>query len=107
MFFNLVAIETITLFEHLSFEFLAEFNVFTLPRQGRTRGYQPLELFRVFRYFYYKDINGVRPVSRELQTVADDLQLDADLKRNVRSRYLQDRANKAARRTSTKTKEKC
>jgi len=59
----------------------------------------------VFRYSYYKDTNGVRPVSRELQTVADDLQLDADLKRNVR--YLHDWANKAERRTSTKTKNKC
>jgi hypothetical protein len=97
VFFNLVATETITLFEHLSSEFLAGFNVFALPRRGRTRGYQPLELFRVFRYSYYKDINGVRPVSRELQTVADDLQLDADLKCNVRSRYLQDRANKVER----------
>ncbi|WP_394354282.1 VirB4 family type IV secretion system protein [Halorarum salinum] len=32
----------------------------------------------------------------ELRTVADDLQVDADLERSVRGRYLQDRANEAA-----------
>ena len=36
-FFNLVATETLTLFEHLSFGFLEEFDVFAPSEAGRTR----------------------------------------------------------------------
>ena len=66
-FFNVAEIETLALFEHLSFEFLNEFNVFAPSPSGRTRDYEPPELMRGFLHCYYKDIYGIRPVARELQ----------------------------------------
>jgi hypothetical protein len=66
-FFNLVATETLALFEHLEFEFLTEYDVFAPARRGRTRDHEPAELFRGFLHCYYKSIYGVRPVARELQ----------------------------------------
>jgi hypothetical protein len=66
-FFNLVATETLALFEHLAFDFLEEFDVFAPRERGRTRDHHPPELFRAFLHCYYKDIYGIRPVARELQ----------------------------------------
>src|SRR5699024_2974995 len=66
-FFNLVATETLALFEHLSFEFLDEYEVFVPSEAGRTRDHKPSELMRGFLHCYYKDIYGIRPVTRELQ----------------------------------------
>ena len=66
-FFNLVATETLALFEHLSFEFLDEYEVFVPSEAGRTRDHEPSELMRGFLHCYYKNIYGIRPVTRELQ----------------------------------------
>ncbi len=66
-FFNLAATETLALFEHLAFDFLEEFDVFAPGERGRTRDHHPPELFRAFLHCYYKDIYGIRPVTRELQ----------------------------------------
>jgi hypothetical protein len=66
-FFNVVETETLALFEHLSFEFLEEFDVFAPAQTGRTRDHEPPELMRGFLHCYYKDIYGIRPVERELQ----------------------------------------
>jgi hypothetical protein len=66
-FFNVVATETLALFEHLEFGFLTEYDVFAPARQGRTRDHEPPELFRGFLHCYYKDIYGTRPVTRELR----------------------------------------
>ena len=66
-FFNVVETETLALFEHLSFEFLEEFDVFAPAQTGRTRDHEPQELMRGFLHCYYKGIYGIRPVERELQ----------------------------------------
>ena len=47
-FFNLVATETFALFEHLSFEFLDEYEVFVPSEAGRTRDHEPAKLMRAF-----------------------------------------------------------
>ena len=59
--------ETLALFEHLSFKFLEEFNVFVPSAPGRTRDHEPPELMRGFLHWYYKNIYGIRPVERELR----------------------------------------
>ena len=66
-FFKVVETETLALFEHLSFEFLEEFDVFAPAEAGRTREHEPPEMMRGFLRCYYKDIYGIRPVKRELQ----------------------------------------
>ncbi|ELY67381.1 transposase [Natronococcus jeotgali] len=66
-FFNVVETETLALFEHLSFEFLEEFDVFAPAETGRTRDHESPELMRGFLHCYYKDIYGIRPVARELR----------------------------------------
>ncbi|MFD1642460.1 IS5/IS1182 family transposase, partial [Halohasta litorea] len=66
-FFNVVETETLALFEHLSFEFLEEFDVFAPAKTGRTREHEPPEMMRGFLHCYYKDIYGIRPVERELR----------------------------------------
>ena len=66
-FFNLVATETLALFEHLSFAFLEGFDVFAPSKAGRTRDHEPRELIRGFLHCYYKGIYGIRPAARELQ----------------------------------------
>jgi len=66
-FFNVMATETLALFEHLEFDFLEEFDVFALARRGRTRDHHPPALFRAFLHCYYKNVYGIRPVTRELQ----------------------------------------
>ena len=65
-FFNVVETETLALFEHLSFDFLKEFDVFAPAGTGRTRELEPPEMMRGFLHCYYKDIYGIRPVAREL-----------------------------------------
>ncbi|NHN65698.1 IS5/IS1182 family transposase, partial [Haloarcula sp. JP-Z28] len=40
-FFNVAETETLALFEHLSFEFLGEFDVFAPAETGRTREHKP------------------------------------------------------------------
>ena len=67
-FFDRVATETLALFDHLSFEFLEGFDVFAPPPTGRTRDHEPPELMCGFLHCYYKDIYGIRPVARELQS---------------------------------------
>jgi len=47
-FLNTAASRTVPLFEHLEFEFLLEYDVFTPAPQGRIRIYQPSSLFRAF-----------------------------------------------------------
>jgi len=65
-FFNVMATETLALFEHLEFDFLEEFDV--RPRSpGATRDHHPPALFRAFLHCYYKNVYGIRPVTRELQ----------------------------------------
>ena len=54
-FFNVVETETLALFEHLSFEFLEEFDVFAPAETGRTRDHEPPELMCGFLHCYYKD----------------------------------------------------
>ncbi len=66
-FSNVVETETLALFEHLSFEFLEEFDVFAPAQTGRTGDHEPPELMRGFLHCYYKDIYGIRPVERELR----------------------------------------
>ena len=66
-FFNVAETETLALFDHLSFEFLEEFDVFAPTKTGRTRDHEPPELLRGFLHCYYKDIYGIRPLERELQ----------------------------------------
>lgn len=44
-FFNVVATETLALFEYLDFEFLREFDVFAPSERGRTRDQHLPELF--------------------------------------------------------------
>jgi len=61
-FFNVVETETLAMFEHLSFEFLEEFDVFAPAETGRTRGHEPPELMRGFLHCYYKDIYGYSPL---------------------------------------------
>jgi len=55
-FFNVAETETLALFEHLSFEFLAGFDVFAPAQTGRTREHEPPELMRSFLHCYYHDI---------------------------------------------------
>ena len=64
---NVAAIETVPLFEHLSFDFLWDYDVFAPALRGRTRVHKPPDLFCWFLHCYYKDVYGTRPVSRELQ----------------------------------------
>ena len=66
-FLNVAATETVPLFEHLSFEFLQDYDVFAPASRGRTRVHQPPDLFCAFLHCYYEDIYGTRPVRRELQ----------------------------------------
>jgi len=66
-FFNVMATETLALFEHLEFDFLCEeFDVFAPARQ-QTGDHHPPALFRAFLHCYYKNVYGIRPVTRELQ----------------------------------------
>ena len=66
-FLNVAATKTVPLFEHLSFEFLLEYDVFAPSKRGRTRVHEPPDLFRAFLHCYYEDVYGTRPVTRELQ----------------------------------------
>ncbi len=66
-FFNVAESETLAFFEHLSFEFLEEFDVFTPAQTGGTREHEPPELMRGFLHCYYHDIYGIRPIERELR----------------------------------------
>jgi len=66
-FFNVVETERLLLFEHLSFEFLEEFDVFAPAETRRPRDHEPPAMMRGFLHCYYKDIYGIRPVARELQ----------------------------------------
>ena len=66
-FLNVAAIETVPLFEYLSFDFLRDYDVFAPASRGRTRIHQPPDLFCGFLHCYYEDVYGTRPVTRELQ----------------------------------------
>ncbi|GAB3316295.1 IS4/IS5 family transposase [Haloplanus rallus] len=66
-FFNVAETETLALFEHLSFEFLEEFDVFAPAETGRTRDHEPPELMRGFLHCYYHGVYRLRPVERELR----------------------------------------
>lgn len=54
-FLNVVAIETVSLFEYLNFEFLTEYDVFAPSERGRTRVHKPPALMGGFLHCYYKD----------------------------------------------------
>jgi len=62
-FFNVMATETLALFEHLEFDFLEEFDVFA-PLAGGEHRSSPPALFRAFLHCYYKNVYGIRPVTR-------------------------------------------
>jgi hypothetical protein len=66
-FFNIAETETLALFEHLSFEFLEEFDVFAPAKTGRAREHEPPELMRGFLDCHHHDIYGIRPVERKLR----------------------------------------
>jgi len=53
-FLNAVETETVALLEHLSFEFLKEFDVFAPAKTGRKREHNPPELMCGFLHCYYK-----------------------------------------------------
>jgi len=91
-FFNSVETETLALFEHLSFEFLEEFDVFAPSSPGRTREHNPPELMRGFLHCYYKDIYGIRPVERELNNTVVWLScgFDRPPSRDAVNRFLTD-----------------
>ncbi|GAA0512467.1 hypothetical protein SAMN04488066_104172 [Halorubrum aquaticum] len=67
-FFNVAETETLALFEHLSFKFLEEFDVFTPAKTGRTREHEPPEMMRGFFHCYYHDIYGIRPLIESFGT---------------------------------------
>jgi len=73
-FFNVMATETLALFEHLEFDFLKEFDVFA-PLAGGEHRSSPPALFRAFLHCYYKNVYGIRPVTRELQNTVVWLEL--------------------------------
>ncbi len=101
-FFNAVETETLALFEHLSFEFLEEFDVFAPAKTGRTRDHEPPELMRGFLHCYYKDIYGIRPVERELRNTVGDLAVDSiDRRRETRSIAFSPILNTSLTRCST------
>ena len=58
--FNVAETETLALFEHLSFEFLEEFDVFAPSPPGRTREHEPSELMHGLLHCYYLDIYGIQ-----------------------------------------------
>ncbi|GAB3018652.1 transposase [Natronobiforma cellulositropha] len=91
-FFNLVAVETLPLFEYLSFDFLSEYDVFAPAHRGRTRDHHPPELFRGFLHCFYRGIYGPRPVTRELQNTAVWLScgFDRSPSRDAADRFLTD-----------------
>jgi len=62
-----MATETLALFEHLEFDFLEEFDVFAPRSPGASTDHHPPALFRAFLHCYYKNVYGIRPVTRELQ----------------------------------------
>ena len=55
-FFNVVETETLALFEHLSFEFFEEFDVFTPAETGRTRDHKPPEMMHGFLHCYQEHL---------------------------------------------------
>ena len=59
--------ETTALFEQLEFSFLTDFPVFAPSNRGRTRIHEPPELLKGILHCFYNDINGLRPMARELR----------------------------------------
>jgi len=102
-FFNVMATETLALFEHLEFDFLEEFDVFAPARRGRTRDHHPPALFRAFLHCYYKNVYGIRPVTRELQNTVVWLScgFDRPPSRDAVDRFLTD-SNTSSTRSSTR-----
>ena len=68
LFFKIVATEVIALFEHRSFEFLTDFDLFIPTEAGQMCNHEPPALIHDFLQYYYRVIYGSRPVERELQT---------------------------------------
>ena len=66
-FFNLVATETLALFDHVGFKFLTEYDVRPSRRAESNTESQVSGLFRGFLHCYYKKIYGSRPVTYELR----------------------------------------
>jgi len=102
-FFNVMATETLALFEHLEFDFLEEFDVFAPARRGRTRDHHPPALFRAFLHCYYKNVYGIRPVTRELQNTVVWLScgFDRPPSRDAVDRFLTDLETSSSTRSST------
>ena len=100
--FDLVATETLALFDHLSFEFLEGSDVFAPSEAGRTRNHEPPQLMRGFLHCYYKDIYGIRPVARELQNTFSGLAAASiDRRRETRSIAFSPTSNTSPTRSST------
>jgi len=102
-FFNVMATETLALFEHLEFDFLEEFDVFAPARRANTRDHHPPALFRAFLHCYYKNVYGIRPVTRELQNTVVWLSAVAsiDRRRETRSIASSPTSNTSSTRSST------
>jgi len=95
-FFNVMATETLALFEHLEFDFLEEFDVFRSP--GANTDHHPPALFRAFLHCYYKNVYGIRPVTRELQNTVVWLSCGFDRPPSRRGRSLPHRPRTRRRR---------
>jgi len=67
-FFNVVETETLALFEHLSFDFLAEFDVFAPTKTGRTREHDPPEVIRGFLHCTTRTSTGFVRLSESFGT---------------------------------------
>lgn len=80
------------MFDHLSSEFLEDFDAFALAETGRTRDHEPPELIHGFLHCYYEDLYGICPAERELQNT--DVWLgcgfDRPPSRNAVGRFLTD-----------------
>lgn len=61
-FFNVVEIEMLASFEHLSFEVPETLDVFIPTEMGRTRDHEPPEMMRGFLHCYAQDIYRICPV---------------------------------------------
>jgi len=67
-------------------------------RRGRTRDHHPPALFRAFLHCYYKNVYGIRPVTRELQNTVVWLSCGFDRPPSRRGRSLPHRPRTRRRR---------
>jgi len=96
-FFNVMATETLALFEHLEFDFL-EIRCVRPRSPGANTRSSPPALFRAFLHCYYKNVYGIRPVTRELQNTVVWLSCGFDRPPSRRGRSLPHRPRTRRRR---------